>query len=1765
MMIEPHHAPPQPAKPTSYREYRRLKEEAEKRRREQEERMRKEEQARIEAEEKARKDIEEEKTEEESSIEEQPAPEPEIEVKPVKEVKDPRRRKIANTEQPQKSLSTESNLSKEAKPPEKMKSFKIPKMKKAEPEPSVEQRKTTASDKPKLAERSKLIKERARESSDEASQRDTDSDSEPGLTIAEDAESKERRRSSASESDQENKFDRRKSEDKKEEEVSDQAKDESAEESGISKNELTKELLKSIVASLDPQEATKLLAKTASIKDKISIETLKDLIGKTDSKDDEDETAVPDEAELSEEDEPLSVKRKRGRPKTPTKDRAAKKTKVSKGKRRSLRLQEDDPEEVGEAEEAIAEPVEEEEGQMETFVIEPKAVGKRGRKKKGRKAASEEQNEEPAPMDVDESSSGLQDDAISSSNIEEESLPDHTDMKVESVEEVAGLKVEVEDEPEVAEAAPVQPPGMRQTRAMRSRMMKTKTWKPSSDVHNPSKELSKLSCLKSPPLRDVIVKKESTEADMKVFLGEGEVAKEEFKENKFEFSKGSIDVNSKESIKSRHSAVASLLDKLQQKDEVESKDSSQPSTILRVKKSKSEPKETLCSKIKLHRPPIDEYGYELRPAMLKEEIKIKPIPLPAKLSAMVKGVEESKDEQDKVTDKPSSNLLELIHSLKKRQTVPPALIPLGEEPSKQLDIPPEELEMFSRETVVENMNILNYKEADAYQQLLVPHKLQHLLKCMAFSCQFSTNDVSEYTDHVTHEHGGGETSAVLRCCHCLGRVRTLDKLVHHVIRHHGSASHQCLHCFTRSPSLSQLLLHQNIHHPSLSTGFLNCDHLIISNHQSPKISSRVKLKCLANSCSFVCESNNAAEMEKHGWTHFKAEQMLGFSCGHCSFSSFSPAKVLLHLSIQHPHSVATVIMKLTNTSPFDDDEDGDSSLDDTSGLESDVDSEMSDFDKHFYDDDEEDTTETTDTTKADPVIAETGLRDHELYRCGNPQCSVTCPNPAQFKDHLLQCPYVDPLLGFSCVHCQSEHTHLQSLLEHLKTHSPRRYLCSLCDHREPTLSSMKLHARTDHQLLSVKFVALDGSKTNQDRDYFICVPKSNNPRTAMGRGRPAKDTFKIEDIGSIPVKPDIYKYVLHCGLCDYGTRVRNNLVKHLKLHKKKSSSIPVLAPVNPPVDETEPSALSRMTSLLPDDLDEELKRKPLTFEELAKLPCFVPETSRFACSAKDCVYITIDEGMLLYHIKGLHKELRKYKCPHCPDTSLAFTDIGHHLKCHSELLFKCGHCDYFHWQKRTAEAHAAEQHANRKYFVKNVREEEERRKALGPEEDVKKETVPEPDNDKIIAQYTPFKCGLCEHATETIDRIQEHCREQHNMDQQFKCGLCPGQADTKLEMESHVREVHQGHGLHSMVRVFYIDPRTVVDPYPEERHAPLWARDMEGLRHIRGILYEELEDEAAVKHAAKLAKARAKKLEQEQSKAAADEAVSQEVSMAVASDPQKDEKGGKNRLDMFPMSCQECGFHKKTVTGMKMHIKLNHLQVGKFQCSHCVFTANLTNSIQGHYRNKHPDHVSYDDVDGREIFDYVEKVASAQNFDEQFWKLNWNIPTLKERKQIVNQEQKKRKKQDDSLDDSPPLKKKPGAKRGRKRKSDQLSQGPPQDAVFDDFDSNIQKAEQALASSEGSSLPAPSSSHSNINPKEVSPFESVKTFMCGYCPKRSQALERIKRHQVSSHSDKALEYHELTRDQVVAIITSDQYAGSGDNEYKCFYCQVNLQKDIPLN
>ena len=1770
MVIEP---PTRPGRPLTYREHRKLREEAEKKRREYEEKLRKEEKERREAEEKARAAAEEAaRVATKDEMEEgndSPAVESSVvskssEVKSVKSTKsrdprDPRRKKL---EEKGASKSSEQS-SEEAKVAEPIKSFKIPKVKKImDSQPKVAEidifkpnevpnvtKPTHESSIDKARKESETESETRprRSSASSQSHADTDSDSEPSLTIADQEEDRARRRSSASESDTETgkqvrrisiekeKMARRDSSesqqgtkvtkarrrissgsesseeskgtkarrvsstsdreevveadrepspvsfDLEDEDMKEEKIDKDDEDGAITKNELTKELLKTIVSSLDPKDATKLLEKAATLKkdDKISIETLKEFINKKEG-----------EEEPDSEDEPLSRKRKRGRPKTPTKDKAVKKLKTKSAATKDTVEEEI----VGEHSKGLADeiPVEEllddvedETEEMnikietvETFVIEPKAVPKKG-KKRGRKPKKDK-----LVATAESESCGLQDDAISSTNIEEDVKREVKDEPVDTD------SVETEMIPLNVDEAPVsrrvsgnqEPSGMRQTRAMKSKMLKkTKTWKPSTEVLKPEDELNPFSCLKSPPLNNAQIKSETVEADLKVFLGEGEVKADEFKDSKFEFSKGQYDANVKVEVKSRLSAVSSLFSKLNQKRPSEVKVTSSEEGEKKPKQKEQLEEEKLCSKIKLSKPPTDRKGHILGPPSLKSNIELPTLSLSSRISEVTMNVKEDESislETDDTSQK--SSFFDLIHNLKKRKQMPPALIPLNSEELQiiSFNISEEDHDKFSREVTVPNPNPADFKTPEAYSLMLEPGRLRDLFKCMAPSCSFTTSSAAEFIDHL------GQCHAPLRCPYCLGRVRTVHKLVNHIIKHHGAASYQCIHSFFRANDPVQLLMYQNIHFPHLPRGFIMCDHLQEDTKYKVKVTSDVKFHCLAAGCSFECSSGDKERIEEHRWRHAKPEVLVGFSCPYSSFTSSDPVQILVHQSLISPGAVPMI--HITTLVPGEETSEDEDSLSESN--ESEVDSELSDFDKDFYDD-------------IDDVVVDAVKKE----------------------------PVDDPL---------------------------KRYLCSLCDFRDSSMNSLKAHVKTEHKLISYKFVPVDSAKTNHEKDSFIIVPKNNLPIPKTARSKTLKTVFSPADIDSIPVKPDIYKYVLRCSLCDFGTRVRNNLVKHLRLHLKTEDNIPILAPVNPPTDaEAETSATSRMTSLLPDDIDEELKRKPISFEELELLPQMIPENLRFACCAKDCNYITIDENMLLYHIKAFHKELRKYKCPHCPNVSIPFSEMEFHLKCHGELLFKCGHCDYFHPVKRTAEAHAAQEHPNRRYFVRNVREEEVKRREMGPDTEDKKEPE-QPEVNKIIATYKPYRCGLCEFISETVEEMRGHLSEVHSIHHQYKCGLCKFESDVRSEMEDHVSKHHPG-GQASMVRTFYVDPTTVLDAYPDERRYPLWAREMEGLKHIRGILYDNMEDNAVLKQAVQLKKSRIKKLEEKE----ALERVDPENSFEEAKNAKKAGKAARSELDFYPMSCKECGFSKKTVTGMKMHIKLNHLGVGKFQCRECVFSANLTNSIHGHYRNKHPEKVTTNDQ-GQEVFDYAEKVANVQNFSEEFWRDEWGIPTLTERKNTLNQDDSKKKRKSLNSDaDSPPVKKKPGAKRGRKRKSEMAApeapKGPPRPAsTLDDFDSNILKADREIDSGVTDTVKTLGpDTMVGVRPLEVSPFESIKTFMCSFCPKRSQNVEKIRRHMSEHHPDQEAEFHELSRDQAVAIITSDQYKGQGVNEYKCFYCQ----------
>ena len=98
-----------------------------------------------------------------------------------------------------------------------------------------------------------------------------------------------------------------------------------------------------------------------------------------------------------------------------------------------------------------------------------------------------------------------------------------------------------------------------------------------------------------------------------------------------------------------------------------------------------------------------------------------------------------------------------------------------------------------------------------------------------------------------------------------------------------------------------------------------------------------------------------------------------------------------------------------------------------------------------------------------------------------------------------------------------------------------------------------------------------------------------------------RDCFAPDEIDSIP-KQSMFRSLIRCSVCDFVTKVRQNLVKHLKLHlrKERTSAVPPpITPINPPVDLTKEEGGRGAKgmgykTLLEVDTEEELFRRPFT-------------------------------------------------------------------------------------------------------------------------------------------------------------------------------------------------------------------------------------------------------------------------------------------------------------------------------------------------------------------------------------------------------------------------------------------------------------------------------------------------------------------------------------------------------------------------------------------
>lgn len=862
--------------------------------------------------------------------------------------------------------------------------------------------------------------------------------------------------------------------------------------------------------------------------------------------------------------------------------------------------------------------------------------------------------------------------------------------------------------------------------------------------------------------------------------------------------------------------------------------------------------------------------------------------------------------------------------------------------------------------------VLFHKSQSSIQEIYSqPYKLQHLFKCMSFHCSFTSDSAQEFKDHLNQMHSPSpkkERQGWLKCPYCLRKLGNPDFLTNHIIRDHAQVEqHQCQHCFYRTSSQGSLLVHSQLNHPGSENLSLNTSYLeqpLSQDLKLPPYSASVSkgFKCQENHCDHQCKSIQS--LSDHLYLdHTKPEPYQDFQCPYCLAPHQSLSRLYLHLKLSHSKKSSNILHRLIKSS---------------------INSEETETELSGEDTESPDTSLTEQVDKTEDI--QDGLEGKELFRCGNKECEFSAEQVADFRDHVAICEYSVDALYLICYHCQKQSKHVATLVDHMKTHGRKRYSCSLCSSFKNAVPLyVRNHLRLSHNVQQSKIVPVDCMKTNPDKDYFIVIPKNALPKgiRSGSSGKATIDTFSPSEIALIP-KISMFRNLIRCSVCDFVTKVRLNLVKHLKLHLRlqdEQKPVPFITPVNP-VESKSESAFGKMMALL--DLSEEEKlKRPMPEEELNQMPIWVAENARFACPEKYCNYVTVDAFMLIAHMEHIHPEFKNiYKCPHCLESNndIPFDEVEFHLRCHGELLFKCAHCLYYHWQKRTAEKHVQDEHPGQKIFARDVRAEAVEIKKSKSEKSKKgkddKKLVPNAEPEVI--SYLPYKCGLCEHASETLELIRAHCSSSHDITNQFKCSLCDVVSDNKAQVENHCESTHNS--LSVMMRIYYVDPSSSTNSGSElmdEKREPLWRRDMPGLKHIRGILYEEYPMAAY--------------------EAQPEDSKSEVKTNVKSSNP----SGNKNvdEVDNFPMKCKECGLQKKTIKGLKMHIKLLHLRTGKFLCQRCQFSANMLNSINTHYKIKHPE--------AADKPDYEERSDDKMIFSHEFWKEKWNIPTLAERKAIV--------------------------------------------------------------------------------------------------------------------------------------------------------------------
>lgn len=99
---------------------------------------------------------------------------------------------------------------------------------------------------------------------------------------------------------------------------------------------------------------------------------------------------------------------------------------------------------------------------------------------------------------------------------------------------------------------------------------------------------------------------------------------------------------------------------------------------------------------------------------------------------------------------------------------------------------------------------------------------------------------------------------------------------------------------------------------------------------------------------------------------------------------------------------------------------------------------------------------------------------------------------------------------------------------------------------------------------------------------------------------------------------------------------------------------------------------------------------------------------------------------------------------------------------------------------------------------------------------------------------------MCKTRNNTLEGIQNHVLEKHEIDSQYKCAQCSYKTNDKDTFTSHFKDVHDN----KEIDIIYMYRKVEEGPKEDKEEeafdtTPLWQRDRPRVRHIRGILFDE--------------------------------------------------------------------------------------------------------------------------------------------------------------------------------------------------------------------------------------------------------------------------------------------------------------------------------------